>query len=209
MKDHKKEIAEELNEISPFLAKLKKEKKPQSGLPSNYFNNFGDRLLSRIKEEEALTPKTTANAKKDNSFWAKISWLFRPQYAIGLATMLILVVVGINMLNQTPATVVNDNPEQLLAQLSADDLNIYIDENLDEFSTEDIIETMDEQTIEQLPSTEKAFKEAKATIEKTEPIKTPSPVVEKENTIEIDDLTEEDILEILDEEEFGDEDDII
>lgn len=200
MKDPKKEIAEELNELAPFLAKLKKEKKQEQHLPAEYFNNFEDRLRSRIREEEALTPKIRATQQKDNSFWSKISWLFRPQYTMGLATVAILVVVGLNLFNQPTETLVKQTPEQLFAQLTTEDLTIYINNNIEDFSTEDIIQTMDEQTLKEFPSSEKVFRDAKADI--------PPQSSNSSTKLSIDDLTEEEILEALDDEDLDELEDI-
>lgn len=188
MKNSKKEIAEELNEIAPFLAKLSKEKTQDKSLPADYFNNFEHRLMSRIQEEEALTPKPTIQQPKETSFWAKISWIFDWKYSAAWSFAIVVGLIGLNVLSQTPETVVQQSPDELLAALTDEDLNTYINEHIEEFSTEDIIETMTPETLEQLPSSERILTDAK--------ISTEAP------KLSIDDLTEEEILNALDDDDL-------
>ena len=76
---------------------MNKERKEGFSIPNNYFENFEDRLMSRIKEEDALSGSTESNAT-DISFipWLlkAVQLLFTPKYAVSFATAVVLVVFG-------------------------------------------------------------------------------------------------------------------
>jgi hypothetical protein len=147
----KEDIKNELNEISPFLSDLNKDRKEGFSLPNNYFENFEDRLMSRIKEENALIGST----KTDDSDISFISWLlkavellFTPKYAVPFATAVVLVVFGFQFFGK--AASVNMDEPSLIAQLSVEETNSFILNNIEDFSIDDIIELVEADAIEDI-----------------------------------------------------------
>lgn len=135
MNENQNNSNDELKELSSFLSKLPKSKK-QEVLPKDYFQNFEARLMNRINEEEALKPKTIET--KTTSWWDKISTIFIPKYAFGFASVIILIVSVFFVLNDNNAT-----QEDLLAELSQEEATTYIVNNIEDFSTEEIIASLE------------------------------------------------------------------
>lgn len=123
---HKITVQEELEALSPGLAKLKKQGTPVD-LPPGYFDQLSDSIMQRIAQEQA-TPK--ADPAADRQPW----WIFlerflpRPAYAMALAAGLVLLVsIGIlRSINQPGST----TPELALSDA---DINDYINYHIDDF----------------------------------------------------------------------------
>lgn len=146
----KNNIDKELKELSPFLSKLKKNKK-QGSLPNNYFERFEDRLMHRIQEENALTPTIK---KTDLSFWDKLMLLLTPKFALGFSVAMSLVIGTIFVFNNNNISN-NDNNNSfseghLLANLSFEETNNYIINHIDDFSIEDIVASLDIEILEKI-----------------------------------------------------------
>lgn len=120
---YKKEILEELEELSPFFAKMK-EQEPSDGfkLPENYFEFLTDSVMEQVKLEP--NPISQKVIKKKNAWY---HFFFQPQLlgATGLALMLI---IALFFYNQPKAST-------LEVGLSSQEAAIYISNHLDEFDT--------------------------------------------------------------------------
>lgn len=128
-------MKDELNELSPFLAKLKKDKKEKTTIPNNYFENFEARLMNRIHEEEALNPKEIPTMEKPLGFWARMQFIFAPKFVAGFSMAVVFLVLGVLGLKYNA----NDNEQVLLAELTVEEAKNYILNNIEDFDTEDII----------------------------------------------------------------------
>ncbi len=119
----KNEIKDELKNLSPFLSEIKK--KDSFKVPKNYFKSLPDNVLDQVRiTNEASKSVTQANWL--DRLIENIAILFQPKYAVGFATVLILVVATV-YLTQKPNNQI-DGPYQLISQ--------YIEENIDEFDAE-------------------------------------------------------------------------
>lgn len=132
----KKKINKELEGLSPFLSNLKKDKKEEFSMPANYFDKFEDRLMHRIEEEAALSTERHLEEKTTGSFLSSIKSFFRPHYAIGFSTCLLLIIGSIYVLKPVDSPINVDTMEGLLADGSID---TYIYNHIEDFRTEDIV----------------------------------------------------------------------
>ena len=140
----KNEIKDELQKLSPFLADLKKEHNFK--VPENYFKSLPDKVLDQAR----VTTKTPEHSPAQPSWLDRLAeyvlFLFQPKYAVGFATVLIVVVASIYFMrgpdNQT------DGSFMIASQ--------YVEENIDEFDAEMLweasvfedVKTSDDTTIE-------------------------------------------------------------
>lgn len=200
-----KEIQDELNELSPFLSDLKKDKKEGFKMPANYFDRFEDRLMHRIKEESALEPQenVTTSPPSKVGFWEFMRTLIRPQYAVGFSTCLILLVFGLYYVNNNVES--QEECSTLMACLTPDEMNSYIITNIEEFSTEDIVDAM---PTEEVAEFQDKIPEIKEVIENVvaEPVVESTKANTEQSTMDkaleaagaenlLDDLSEEDLLD--------------
>ncbi len=189
-------IHNELEDLSPLLSRHKKGKKKEVSLPANYFNSFEDRLMARIEEEEALIGTTQKQEQKKEQrgwFWA---W-FSMRKLAGFASIALLIGVAIFF---WPKPAVEEATPLLLADLSLEETRGYVLDNIEDFSTEQIVavieepiieaiqeevKIMEEEVVDIMPVEAKEEKEEKAAIDKA---------LEKINAEDLlDELSEEDL----------------
>lgn len=200
----KNKINKELEELSPFLSNLKKDKKESFSMPANYFDKFEDRLMHRIEEETALTAVPNSENKKAGNFLSKIKAFFRPHYAIGFSTCLLLIIGSIYVLKPIESPTNLDTMEGLLADGSID---TYIYSHIEDFKTEDIVAFLEVEEVVGIQEDiigEKAVYSAELKIEKTtETVK--SSMDKALDAVAVDDLLEhltEDDLELTEDDLF-------
>ncbi len=126
------EIKKELEEVSPFLANL--EKANPFKVPVNYFDSLSDDLASELfaKEEQSISPERKRSWLDGiiNNFAA----LFTPRYAFGLASLLVLLIAGMLFFNDS------STPMLAMEDLSSDEMQEYVNNNLDDFDEEMIMQ---------------------------------------------------------------------
>jgi hypothetical protein len=128
----KEEIENELRDISPFLADLKNTQPDTRGkgqpfkTPKFYFDTLADRVM----EKTQLAAPSQYKAKKSVfSLVGKwISTLLQPRWAMAMASVAILVVASWFYWGKLTIQV-----EQPLTEISNEDINEYINNNLDDF----------------------------------------------------------------------------
>lgn len=138
----KKEIEDELTNVSPFLAKLKNEmpKEEPFKTPKSYFDKLTDKIISNAKMMEADSVAKVVPTKIENKThwlqrlldWAdnNIGILFQPRYALSMATITILVIIGWKL---------SVSPTEPIAEdgfASTEDIQQYIQDNIDDFDVE-------------------------------------------------------------------------
>ena len=130
--EDKNYILDELQEISPLLAKMKQEK-PKEGYqtPKFYFEASADKVLQRIKTEDA--PKVAA--KTENGIWVAIQSLFALRSA---AMAMAVLLISFSIFYFSPK--VNNNDTALAQNLSKEEITAYIQENIDDFDETMLIE---------------------------------------------------------------------
>ncbi|MCB0704902.1 MAG: hypothetical protein KDC34_06305 [Saprospiraceae bacterium] len=130
MKDsqnRKSDIQQELEALSPLLLRLKGQ---ESGLtvPPNYFRN-----LEKEVAEKLVTPQ------QESSWLSKIAasyrWSLQPKLAFSFAAIAVLVVAGLWVLNRNQESEVAE-----FAQLSSEEIESYIDRNIDDFDLDLLVE---------------------------------------------------------------------
>ncbi len=123
----KDEIREELNELSPLLARMKKENSFK--VPRNYFESLPDKVMEQVCPQ----PQTQQAPQIGwlDRLLENLAVLLQPRYAVGLATIAILIVAGVFYL-QKPGV---DQPGGFDSPLAQ-----YISDNIDEFDAEMIYE---------------------------------------------------------------------
>lgn len=148
-----KKVQEELEKMAPFLTEYKKGTPQKMPIPTNYFERFEDRLMHRIQEEEALEKGTNSTGDRllgGLGIKSFLKQLFRPYYALGgLASMLIIIAGCYWFLTNTThqETWTEGDMDGLLADGSID---FYIDSNIDNFTTEDIVAILESEELEQM-----------------------------------------------------------
>lgn len=142
--ENKDEIRKELEELSPFLSKMKKEKEGFE-VPANYFKQLPDLIMDRIQEEEAPSYSTAPTTNWLDQIIERIQLLLQPQYAMALASVAILIVASIFFFGQ------NDDLANAttLAEVSDDEISSYVMNNVEEFEMDLLMEVMDEEVLEE------------------------------------------------------------
>lgn len=126
MKD--KNVQKELEEISPFLAKLSGEKK-KANTPENYFAYLENSVMQQVELEATPTLQTTAGTRV--SLW---NLLFSPRGAMSLASVALLIFAGFYFIKND--AVQSDTALQFADLTDAEILNYLTDnaETLDIYS---------------------------------------------------------------------------
>ncbi len=130
--DKDKNIHKELEEISPFLAKMKG-KKEEIETPENYFHYLENSVMQQVQLEQ--NPVLQKKEIRTISFWSRF---FSLRVITGLASVILLIVVGIYF-NQTAIDTSGDSL-QFADLTDAEILNYLTDnvETLDIYSLSDL-----------------------------------------------------------------------
>ena len=133
------DLRKELEELSPRLLKLK-EQGEAFRLPDHYFQSLQAQVFEKIQAEERAEDSSQALPGSNwlNQIMEQLQVLMQPRWAISLATLALLIVVGIGLYQQNQVTGQNLNTE--LAKLDQQTLDAYIQDNLHEFDTEILME---------------------------------------------------------------------
>jgi len=131
----KNKIEEELNELSPFLSKFKKENSFQ--VPPNYFEQMQREVLAKTKQLE--------EGKQASNSWFEhlidqFNQLLQPKFALaltGVAALAIFVFFRLSP-NETPLQELN------LAEISSEAMQNYLADNLDKIDDEMLLEMSDD-----------------------------------------------------------------
>jgi hypothetical protein len=178
----KENLKNELEEISPILLKIKQNEENLQ-VPNHFFNNMRIDIMAKLKDDLAL--QTASEVR--NTFWNSVKNSFakimQPKLAIGFASVVLLAGLGFYFLQQKPQIVDNEDCT-ILACVPDQELNAYIDENINEF---------DEKTIWEISFPEDGKNQA--TIESKAPINQPN----TSKKLNIKDAKNEELDEMLDE----------
>jgi len=134
------DMRKELEGLSPRLLKLK-EQGEGFKIPDNYFQNLQAQVFEKIQAGEPA-PESRKIAPAPNwlnQLVEQLQMLMQPRWAIGFATVALLIAVGIGWLNRQNQV----DPQSLnteLAKVDPQSINAYIQDNLHEFDTETLME---------------------------------------------------------------------
>lgn len=139
----RKHIEEELREIAPLLADLKKENNFQ--VPEGYFEELNQAILFQTVEQEEqvvpqYVPKTNWLNDSINKTVVAIQSLWQPQYAMAFGVIALVLVAGWSIWSPSTA------PE-----LTAMELEEYIEENIDQFDETLLVELASAEDLEISP----------------------------------------------------------
>lgn len=113
-------IQDELKDIAPLLAKMKG-KEDGYTVPHLYFESLQDKVLAAAtKETEKISIFTR---------------FFQPRIVAMFASIAVLLVAGIFLLNQT-----ENEKVATLEDISTEELSLYMDENIDNFDLDLLFE---------------------------------------------------------------------
>jgi hypothetical protein len=119
---------QELREIAPDLAKH--EKANGYSVPPAYFRTLPDRVMARIAEEEKQ--KEGIGAWLERPLAVLTGVLRHPQYALGLATLAIVIVVAAVLF-------VPQKDAAFTLDISADEALVYVMDNIDAYEAGDLM----------------------------------------------------------------------
>lgn len=123
---NKRSVREELELISPQLARLK-EQVPPVDIPNGYFDQLSDNVLQQIREERSIARKPAAEAS-GQQWWAPLLRLFQqPAYAMALASV-VLILVSVLVLRPD-----DQRRNEVELTMSDEDINDYINYHIDDF----------------------------------------------------------------------------
>ena len=136
----KREYEEELNELSPFLADLKKQQRHEPfKTPRLYFDTLADKVLDKAKMETtvAVSPPQYKTAQAPISRiknW--LSTIFEPKMALSVLTLVLVLGAGWYVIDQQK-TKASGNVESDV--VTREDMHNYINDHIDEFKEEEIL----------------------------------------------------------------------
>ena len=141
--NNKEDIKKEIQQISPYLdEKLRPYSKPE--IPDGYFQRFEDSFIRDVvrpgikeKREKESRPGILGSIE---AFFAN---LLNPRYSLALASVLVLLVASVWLINTQETT-----GELDFASLSEEDVDAFIEENLDDLLLADL-NISSEQDLEQ------------------------------------------------------------
>ncbi len=147
MKTHNKELLEELQALSPQLAELKNQDDGFK-VPPGYFENLADEVLDKIQEARKASHTERPQQAPIIGLHTRRRWM------IGIAAAATIVLASaLWLFNPQPDA---NTTTASLEQLPTDVLLDYIQENLAEFETEELVGSMDSELAlpSVVPSTE-------------------------------------------------------
>jgi hypothetical protein len=130
----KEQMEEEKDDI---LSNFKKTKRPD--LPSDYFESFQKKMLDQANPEEKKKKSTDTNPITFN-----VRYLY---YTVGIAAAVVLVFLVMNNINSTDS---ESTKNEIVEEINSDQADStehyyeYVEENLADFETEDIIDMLAE-----------------------------------------------------------------
>ena len=134
-------IKDELNEFAPELSRMKKQN--GFGVPPRYFDRLGDDIIRQMKAEEAERQVVT---KPWHSVVTDfLQSLFQPQFAMGLATV-VLLLIGVQQFSSDTESLANES--LTLEDLSDEVLQNYLADSSFDFEDDFILDQGEDYLLE-------------------------------------------------------------
>ena len=131
----KKEFEDELREISPFLADLKKSREGEEPFrtPKFYFDTLADKVIEKAVAKPVIPPhlspwEYSIHSARPSLIELAQTWIasiIQPRYAIGFATVALLTVGGWFF--------IQNNQQNVDYFASNEEIHQYITDNIDDF----------------------------------------------------------------------------
>ena len=139
----KKDIKDELGELSPFLNQLKKEDGFQ--VPPRYFETMQEAVFQKLEKEE-INQKETAPSWVEallDRFFSPFREINRTQvqWSLGLATVAILIFAGLLYFPNLSAVAEGGlNEKDYLAEVTTEEMEQYISDHIEDIDDELLLE---------------------------------------------------------------------
>lgn len=141
----KEKIKRELEEIAPFLAKIKAQDQDNGfRVPPDYFKQLTANVLAAVEEEAA-----EHSTKRTYTWsWVQARWnaLWRPQLAYAFASIACLLCIGLWLFKPVKA-----QPD---LAFNKEELEAYVIANINDFDTDLLMEAYSEASIDALDAAE-------------------------------------------------------
>lgn len=136
MSEHtNKEAREELAGLSPLLSRIR-QSEPAIESPENYFRDMQQDVLWRLKTEQTAAPAPVRPAAWER--WAAVFQVFkRPSYVVGFATVVLAIVAAFWIWSPT-----TNDTDTSLASLTEEETLAYIENNIEDFDTDLLAQTI-------------------------------------------------------------------
>lgn len=121
----KKEIQDELEKLSPHLAKLKKV--DPFKVPDDYFAQMSSEVFEKIQAEQKVQTPSPSLSITDR-LATVFKTILQPRYAVGFATVALLIAFVFMYNKDQPNT-----PSMLADNIMVEDAQQYLAEHIDEF----------------------------------------------------------------------------
>ncbi|GAB4252265.1 MAG: hypothetical protein Kow0027_16850 [Saprospiraceae bacterium] len=137
MKD-KKQLNEELKELSPWLLSMK-EQEDGFKVPVDYFDRLQDEVLQKVQQPTVASEPAAPNWLDE--LLERIQALFQPRYRLAYAFAAVLVLVAAIWVMNTQTDAYTNMEAMALEEVPSDELLDYINNHLEDFASEDLIQT--------------------------------------------------------------------
>lgn len=117
-------IQDELKDIAPLLSEIDKSQEGFN-VPHLYFETFQDKVMNRLAEQP----------EPESRFSRFFKTLLQPRYAMALGSVLILLLATTMFLRP-----VEEQNTDILASISTEELSSYLNENIDDFDLDLLME---------------------------------------------------------------------
>jgi hypothetical protein len=134
----KEDFEEELKNISPFLADLKKQKKDDGfNTPKYYFDTLADKVIENAQPKTEVTPIYVAQPSLATRMGEWLAGLMQPRMVLAYTTILFLAVGGWYFFKPSQTQTLDNCTE--LACLPQEEIKTYISDNINEFDEEMLV----------------------------------------------------------------------
>jgi hypothetical protein len=125
--ENKENFEEELREISPFLANLKKDDPFKT--PKFYFDTLADKVIEKAQIPVVIASTSSPTMSLGERIRTWIAVLITPRYAMALSTILFLTVGAWYFLKP----VASKKTVESVEEITTEDIQNYIKENIKDF----------------------------------------------------------------------------
>jgi hypothetical protein len=128
------EVQKELQELSPFLAQMRKQDAGFT-VPENYFKDLTGEILQKTIATETKLKGTSNGRLWDFLSSLQIPW--QPRYAMAMAALALLIIAGLVWLRPTAG---DHSLDIAWSDLSVEEMTGYVQANIQEFDLETLVE---------------------------------------------------------------------
>lgn len=150
MKKHTEEVNQELEQLSPLLARIKPEL-PDAEPPARYFVDMQESVLRKARQEALARPKAGAGIMawlQQLALWFRP--LQQPRYAMAFATLALVIAAAVWILVPRHQADLMADANETLTQ---DEILAYIETNIEDFDTYLLLAALDDNSLMEVAPT--------------------------------------------------------